>query len=96
VIEVEKLEKTFHVARHHRGFLGSLRNLVETESDVVRAVDGVSFQIAEGEFVGFIGPNPRAGARASEGSSRAATGSRTRSAWGRCSGNVRSSGGTCP
>jgi len=57
VIEVEKLEKLFRVARHHRGFLGSLRNLVETDFDVVRAVDGVSFSIASGEFVGFIGPN---------------------------------------
>jgi ABC-2 type transport system ATP-binding protein len=57
MIEVDKLEKTFRVARHHRGFLGSLRNLVETDYDVVRAVDRVSFSIASGEFVGFIGPN---------------------------------------
>jgi ABC-2 type transport system ATP-binding protein len=57
MIEVQKLEKTFRVARHHRGFLGSLRNLVETDYDLVRAVDGVSFTISAGEFVGFIGPN---------------------------------------
>ncbi len=57
MIEVLKLEKTFRVAGHHRGFLGSLRNLVETDYDVVRAVDGVSFSIEAGEFVGFIGPN---------------------------------------
>ena len=57
MIEVLKLEKNFRVARHHRGMLGALRNLVETDYDVVRAVDGVSFQIAAGEFVGFIGPN---------------------------------------
>jgi ABC-2 type transport system ATP-binding protein len=57
VIQVDKLEKTFRVARHHRGFFGALRNLVEIESDLVRAVDGVTFSIDEGEFVGFIGPN---------------------------------------
>ena len=57
MIEVEKLEKTFRVARHHRGFLGAFRNLVERDFDVVRAVDGVTFHIDEGEFVGFIGPN---------------------------------------
>jgi ABC-2 type transport system ATP-binding protein len=57
MIEVEKLEKVFRVARHHRGFLGAFRNLVETDYDRVSAVDGVSFSIAAGEFVGFIGPN---------------------------------------
>jgi ABC-2 type transport system ATP-binding protein len=57
VIEVVDLAKEFRVARHHRGLLGSLRNLVETRSEVVRAVDGVSFRIADGEFVGFVGPN---------------------------------------
>ncbi len=45
------------MARHHRGTLGALRNLFEARSDVVRAVDGISFRIEAGEFVGFIGPN---------------------------------------
>jgi ABC-2 type transport system ATP-binding protein len=57
VIEVEGLCKEFRIARHHRGFLGAFRNLVETRAEVVRAVDGVSFRIARGEFVGFAGPN---------------------------------------
>ena len=57
MIEVAELRKEFRVARHHRGLLGSVRNLFETSYDVVRAVDGISFEIETGEFVGFIGPN---------------------------------------
>jgi ABC-2 type transport system ATP-binding protein len=57
VIEVEKLHKEYRVAVHHPGFWGSFRNLIEHRYDVVRAVDGISFEIAKGEFVGFIGPN---------------------------------------
>jgi ABC-2 type transport system ATP-binding protein len=57
VILVQELCKEFRVARHHRGFVGAFRNLLETRADVVRAVDGVSFAIDRGEFVGFVGPN---------------------------------------
>ena len=57
VIEVRGLVKEYRVARHHRGFLGSLRNLVETRHETVRAVQGIDFAIGAGEFVGFIGPN---------------------------------------
>jgi ABC-2 type transport system ATP-binding protein len=34
-----------------------MRNLVEHEAQLVRAVDGVSFQIQRGELVGYLGPN---------------------------------------
>jgi ABC-2 type transport system ATP-binding protein len=57
LIEVEALHKHYRVPRHHRGLRGALRNLVETRYDVVRAVDGVSFRVETGEFVGFVGPN---------------------------------------
>lgn len=57
MIDAEALSKEYRVARHHRGFLGSLRNLVETRAKTVRAVDGISFRIEAGEFVGFVGPN---------------------------------------
>jgi ABC-2 type transport system ATP-binding protein len=57
MIRVENLEKHFRIARHHRGLGGTLRNLVTIESNVVRAVDGVSFRLNSGELVGYLGPN---------------------------------------
>jgi viologen exporter family transport system ATP-binding protein len=57
MIVVRNLSKEYRVAHHHRGAVGALRNLFEPRYDVVRAVDGISFDIAPGEFVGFIGPN---------------------------------------
>lgn len=57
LIEVTGLHKEYRVPRHHRGAFGALRNLVETAADIVKAVDGISFTINAGEFVGFIGPN---------------------------------------
>jgi ABC-2 type transport system ATP-binding protein len=57
MIEVRELRKEFRVYRHHRGGFGALRNLVTREFISVRAVDGVSFDIAGGELVGYLGPN---------------------------------------
>lgn len=57
IIRVENLHKHFKVARHHRGGLGAVRNLLEREYHLVRAVDGISFEIHPGELVGYLGPN---------------------------------------
>ena len=35
----------------------SVRDLVEVYSDGTKAVDGISFEVREGEFFGFLGPN---------------------------------------
>jgi ABC-2 type transport system ATP-binding protein len=57
IITVSNLDKHFKVRKHHRGRMAGLRNLFTHEYRLVRAVDGVSFQIAPGELVGYIGPN---------------------------------------
>jgi ABC-2 type transport system ATP-binding protein len=56
-IQVDGLEKQYTVHEKDPGLMGSLRSFVRRRSKIVRAVDGVSFEIDEGEMVGFLGPN---------------------------------------
>jgi len=57
LISVNHLQKHFRIAQHHRGALGALRNLVSTKYRIIKAVDGITFQIQRGELVGYLGPN---------------------------------------
>ena len=57
LIEVDRLQKTFRVARHHRGMFGAFRNLVTRDYREVRAVDGITFSIEAGEMLACLGPN---------------------------------------
>jgi len=57
VVSVEHLKKHFQVHKKEPGLLGSVKSLFRRQYQEVKAVDGVSFTIDEGELVGFIGPN---------------------------------------
>lgn len=57
VIEAQNLVKEFIVYKKSRGLRGAVKNLFKPEKSVLRAVDGVSFTVQEGEIVGYIGPN---------------------------------------
>ncbi len=57
VIEVRDLSKVYRVYRKREGVLASVVDLFRREYREVRAVDGVSFQIEQGEMVAFLGPN---------------------------------------
>ncbi len=57
MIEVRNLEKHYTVAEKEAGLAGSLKSFFKRQIRVVKAVDGVSFQIATGEMVGFLGAN---------------------------------------
>jgi ABC-2 type transport system ATP-binding protein len=56
-IVVEDLVKTFRVAERRAGLLGALAGVVHRRYRTVRALDGASFTVQEGELVGYIGPN---------------------------------------
>jgi ABC-2 type transport system ATP-binding protein len=57
IIEVKNLKKYFSVAQKKEGFKASLGSLFHREYKEVKAVDDISFEIKEGEMVGFLGPN---------------------------------------
>jgi len=57
MIHVANLNKHFKVSTHHQGFWGAWRNLFTSAGHLVRAVDGISFDVQPGELVGYLGPN---------------------------------------
>lgn len=56
-IKVENLSKTFRVKRKEKGMYGSIKAIVHPQTEEIRAVNGVSFSVEEGEMLAFIGPN---------------------------------------
>ena len=57
IIHVEGLKKDFQYYKKKEGMQSSLRNLFFRKKLTKNAVNGISFDIEEGEFVGFLGPN---------------------------------------
>lgn len=57
IISVKNLKKYYQVHQKEPGLSGSLKSLFNRKYIDVKAVDDVSFEIKEGELIGFIGPN---------------------------------------
>jgi len=56
-VKVDHLKKHFKVYKKKPGFMGSIESLWHREYETVKAVDDISFDIEQGEIVGFIGQN---------------------------------------
>src|SRR5215204_2771444 len=56
-IETHGLTKVYRTYKKAPGLWGAVKGLGRREYEDVRAADQVTFQIEEGEFVGFLGPN---------------------------------------
>jgi ABC-2 type transport system ATP-binding protein len=56
-IRLRDLKKTYVVSEREPGLRAAMASLVHRRKSEVRAVDGISFDLAPGEIVGFLGPN---------------------------------------
>lgn len=57
MIQVTDLRKEFKKAIKEPGLKGSFKALFSPKYEIVKAVDGISFDVPKGEIIGFIGPN---------------------------------------
>ncbi|UFJ41288.1 ATP-binding cassette domain-containing protein [Brevibacillus humidisoli] len=57
MIQVNQLEKVFRIHQARAGLAGAFRDLFNRQYKTVKAVDGISFQVEEGEFFALIGEN---------------------------------------
>lgn len=57
IISVRELSKTFKKPLRDGGLKGMVKSLFSREYEEIKAVDGISFDIEEGEIVGYIGAN---------------------------------------
>ncbi|MDQ3067635.1 MAG: ATP-binding cassette domain-containing protein [Actinomycetota bacterium] len=56
-VRIDALNKTFLVPERDAGLRAALRSLFRRQHREVRAVDDISFEVGQGEIVGFLGPN---------------------------------------
>lgn len=56
-IRLHDLGKIYRVSEREPGIRAALASLVHRRKSEVRAVDGITFDLAPGEIVGFLGPN---------------------------------------
>lgn len=57
IIQVKDLQKNFSIKTKQPGLKGSVRSIFRPEFKHIEAVNGISFEVEEGEMLAFIGPN---------------------------------------
>lgn len=57
IIQFEHISKEFKISVREKGIRGALKNLFAPKHKIVQALSDVTFEIEQGDIVGYIGPN---------------------------------------
>ncbi|MDF2549380.1 MAG: transporter related protein [Chlamydiales bacterium] len=57
LIQVQNLTKTFHILERTAGFFNTLSSAFKGKYRQVQALKDISFEVHEGDMIGYIGPN---------------------------------------
>ena len=57
IIEIKNVSKEFKVLNRREGLKGSLKDLFSRDYKILKAVDNITMDVAQGEMVGYLGPN---------------------------------------
>ena len=57
IIYVKNLSKSFNVSSKEPGFKGTIKHFFKRETKSLKVIKNISFEIKEGEIVGFLGAN---------------------------------------
>ena len=57
IIQVENLSKTFFISSKEQGLKGTIKHFFKRQTKKLKIIKNVSFEIKQGEIVGFLGAN---------------------------------------
>lgn len=57
IIHVQNISKQFKISKREAGMKNAIKSFFKREYKTINALDEISFDIKEGEIVGYIGPN---------------------------------------
>ena len=57
IIKVENISKQFKISKREAGIKNAVKSFFKREYQTINALDNISFNIKQGEIVGYIGPN---------------------------------------
>lgn len=55
MIEIKNLSKTYRVSQRNKGLYQAFKTLFNPQFKIIQALDRISFNINQGEIVGYIG-----------------------------------------